>query len=92
MNTQAKASITATALLLALFAGLAAYTAPGEDRIDQTVVSAPVNQAWKLSKAFRADAEAAVKDTQIGRNADLASKPVLETYSRPVTLALNTAG
>jgi len=92
MNTQAKTSITATALLLALFAGLAACTAPGEERIDQTIVSAPVDQAWKLSKAFRAEAEAAVKDTQISVSADLASKPVLETNSGPVTLALNTAG
>jgi len=93
MNIQAKAKITAAALLMVLFAGLAGCAAePGDERIDQTVVSAPINQARKLGKAFRADAEAAVKATQISVSADLAARPQIDGGVKVAELTANKAG
>jgi hypothetical protein len=93
MNTRAKATTTAAALLLALFAGLAGCAAePGDERIDQTVVSAPVNQAHTLNKAFRADADAAVKATQISICDELAAKPQMNNEIRVADLTSNQAG
>ncbi|MGI9308114.1 MAG: hypothetical protein ACR2P6_02560 [Gammaproteobacteria bacterium] len=98
MDIQVTAKILAKSTLLGLllFAVLAGLTAcstePVAERIGQTIISVPTNQTQQLGQAFRADAEAAVKATQISVCAELAARPQIDSTIKVAELATNKAG